>query len=111
MGRLSCCPMGAEQKGPRYALRKFPYSAYGRQFPEFLMLTADSMKIGHLVFLENVNENHKQNLILVPDKVEHLSPLNSLPASQLELVLGVLRLLKKLGFSLGLVTVLPDGTW
>ena len=90
--------MGAEQKGPGFAPHKFPYPAYGQQSMGFAMLIADSMKIGPVVFLENVNENHKQNLIQVPEKFEHHSLLNIIPASQPELVLGVLLLLETLGF-------------
>ena len=61
------------------------------------MLIAGSMEIGHVVFLENVNENHTQNL-QVPEKFKHYSLLNKMPASQPELVLGVFQLLETLGF-------------
>lgn len=111
MGRLTCFLIVGEQKGPGCSLHKFPYLAYGQQSLDCAMLTADSMKIGHLEFLENANENHKQNLILTPGRVDHHSPLNRLPASQLELVLEVLQLLKRYRFSLGLLIALPLGTW
>ena len=86
--------MEAQQKGTKFAPHKFLYPAYGQQSLCFAMLTAGSMKIGHFVFLENVNENHKQNLLQVPEKFEHYSLLNKMPASQPELVLGVLLLLE-----------------
>ena len=74
------------------------------------MLPADSIKIGHLAVLENLNENHKQNLILVPGTVGRHNPLNRLSASQLEPVLRVLQLLKRVGFYLGLLIISPDCT-
>ena len=98
MGKLSSYRMEAGQKGPEFAPHKFPYEVYGPPSLGFAMLIAGSMKIGLVVFLENVNENHKQNLLPVPEKFEHHSLLNKMPASQPELVLGVLLLLETLGF-------------
>lgn len=86
--------MGAEQKGPEFAPHKLPCPAYGQQSLGFAVLIADSMKICPVVFLENVNENHKQNLIVAPKKFEHHSLLNKMPASQQKLVLGVVLLLE-----------------
>ena len=82
----------------RHSPAKFPYPAYGQQPLGFAMLIAGSVKIGHDVFLKNVNENHKQNLLLAPEKFLRHSLLNKMPASQPELVLGVLLLLETLGF-------------
>ena len=98
MGKLSSYRMEAEQKGPEFDPHKFPYPVYGQQFLGFAMLIAGSMKIGLAVFLGNVNENHKQNPLLVTERFAPHSLLNKMAASQLELVLGVLLLLETLGF-------------
>ena len=100
MGTLSSYRMEAEQKDPELAPHKFLHPAYGQQSLGFAMLIAGSMKSGHDhdVSRENVNENHEQNLLKVPEEIEHYSLLNKMPASQPELVLGVLLLLETLGF-------------
>ena len=67
MGTLSSYRMEAEQKGPEFAPHKFLYPAYGQQSLGFAMLIAGSMKSGQDVSLENVNENHEQNLVTVPE--------------------------------------------
>ena len=67
MGTLSSYRMEAGQKSPEFAPHKFLYPAYGQQSLVFTMLIASSMKSGHDVSLENVNENHEQNLLKVPE--------------------------------------------
>ena len=100
MGTLSSYRMEAEQRGtPNSPLTNFFIQLTVNNLWFFAMLIAGSMKRGgHDVSLENVNENHEQNLLKVPELIEHYSLLNKMPDSQPELVSGVLLLLETLGF-------------
>ena len=66
MGTLSSDRLEAEQRGPEFALT-ISLSSLRPTILTFAMLIADSMKRGFDVSLENVNENHEENLLKVPE--------------------------------------------